>query len=143
MMKTMTYGLALGLATVMTLGGCQREAMRADAQPDFRMTASHRSVLAGETVTFTTSSTNTLGRSPEIQWHSSGGEDIRTSADNRVAQITFNDPGTHTVSADLLLDGARARTQSATVEVRPLSTQPGQQQLHRDLDDQDQQQDMQ
>lgn len=119
-MKTL-FGAVLSMVGMIALAGCQGEDLKVDAAPQFEMVASHEAVLEGETVTFTTRTANTLGRSAEIQWQTSAGHEIQTSADNRVAQITFDEPGMYTVSADLVVNGNRVQTQTQTVDVRPLA----------------------
>lgn len=111
-------------AGMLALVGCQDESLVAESEPQFNMVASHDEVLVGETVTFTTQTSNTLGREAEIQWHSSAGQQFQTSADKRVAQVTFDRPGTYIITADLLLNGNRVSSESQTIVVKPVRTMP-------------------
>ncbi len=114
---------AAGLAIFPACDTFQGGAKSTGESVGFSMQPSTNTILEGETVTLTTSSANTLGRNAEIIWHAEGGE-VRTSENGRVAQVTFPRNGTYTVSADLMLDGTRAQTQSSTIEVRALKV-PG------------------
>jgi len=79
--------------------------------------ASSVSILAGEVVTLTTRSENTLGRDAGVKWTSTGG-DIKTEDNGRIARVTFPNPGTYTVTGRLELDGQGTRTDSVDVRVR-------------------------
>ena len=111
---------AVAISGLLALGGCETGPDTQESTVGFAMEASHSRILAGETVTLTTSSENTLGRSAEVRWHANGA-DLKTSDNGRVAQATFSRPGTYVVSADLMIDGNRVQTQSETIEVQPLN----------------------
>jgi hypothetical protein len=84
-----------------------------------RLQPSSRTMVAGEIITIKANTENLLGRDAEVEWFAPGGE-IRTEENGRIARVMFNDPGTYTVSARLFVDGALARRESVTVNVRPL-----------------------
>ena len=109
----------VAVAGFLALGGCDTGPDASEPIMGFAMEASRESILAGEAVTFTTTSHNVLGRNAEIRWHATGA-DLETSENGRVAQATFEEPGTYAVSADLMVDGDRVQTQSQIIEVRPL-----------------------
>ena len=104
--------LAIGSACA---GGSRSSAPDDDVR--FRITASSASIVAGEMVTFTTRSENTLGRDPGVKWTSTGG-DIKTEENGRIARVTFPNPGTYTVTGRLELDGQAMRSDSVDIRVR-------------------------
>jgi hypothetical protein len=86
---------------------------------NLKLHPSSRSMVAGEIITIKANTENLLGRDAEVEWFAPGGE-IRTEENGRIARVMFTDPGTYTVSARLFVDGALARRDSVTVNVRPL-----------------------
>ncbi len=107
------------LGTIALAGGCRNDgdSTRVDDDVRFRVMASSVSILAGEVVTLTTRSENTLGRDAGVKWTSTGG-DIKTEDNGRIARVTFPNPGTYTVTGRLELDGQGTRTDSVDVRVR-------------------------
>lgn len=110
-----TFGLTLALGT-----GCRdndADTGTENAQVRFRVTASNTDIVAGDVVTFTTRSENTLGRDAAVRWTSTGG-DIKTEENGRVARATFTKPGTYTVTGRLEIDGQVVRSDSVDVRVK-------------------------
>lgn len=125
MTKTLRFAtLALvGALGTFNLAGCETGGSSSEQQTvGFAMSPSQKQVLAGETVTLTTTTQNTLGKQAEIQWNTTGGQ-IREIDNGRVAQVTFDQPGTYVVSAELMVDGQRWQTQTQTIQVRPVRTE--------------------
>ncbi len=110
--------IALALALV-SLSACEPKPQPAALDTiTFDVTASRYNALAGEVVTFTADATNTLGRSSKVNWTTTGGT-IERRADTAL-QIKFNDPGEYIISADLIVDGDRIRSDDAKVKITPV-----------------------
>lgn len=111
---------ALLVVAGLTLSACETGGQTASTQPTISLTPSNRNILAGEVVTVTTQTRNTLGRDSEIQWQSSGG-DLTTSRDGRIARVQFNEPGQYKIRANLMVNGQPVQTREVTIQVRPLA----------------------
>ena len=111
-MTALTFVLTAGL-------GCETKPEPGSVPVTFDVEASRTSVLAGENVTFTAKPTNTYDRDASIDWTTTGG-DLEIVDDDRVARVTFDDPGEYKVSADLLLEGKRVATEMVKVTVAPV-----------------------
>lgn len=85
----------------------------------FWIQSSDSDIVAGELVTVSANSRNTLGKKPSVKWSSTGG-DVSTESDGRVARVKFNEPGAYTVTARLELDGVAVDEDSVDIKVRPL-----------------------
>ena len=125
--RTTRFALHAALGLSMTVGlammpGCETGPSAVGEEVSFSIQPSSEQIMAGETVTLTSESQNVLGRDAQIEWHPSGGE-LRTSQNGRVAQITFPNPGTYNVTADLIVGGQRYTTQTTRIEVQPLPVQ--------------------
>lgn len=107
--------LTVSAATLFALG-CETEPKPGEVPVGFDVTASHSSIVAGESVTFTATTANTHGRDAEIRWESTGGEMTEVD-DDRVRRVTFDEPGEYKVSADLLIEGKRVATDIVKVYV--------------------------
>ncbi|MCI0365622.1 MAG: hypothetical protein L0Y44_10675 [Phycisphaerales bacterium] len=128
-MKSLTVrhilALACGtfLAGAATLTGCTTDDNRThDATlglTDFSVNSSADEVMVGETVTFTTRSTNLAGRNSEIEWSTTGGK-LDTEFNNRVARVQFDRPGMYMISSTLLIEGEPVETDMIMVKVKPL-----------------------
>jgi plastocyanin len=103
----------------LTLTGCQNDGYAGSENEDvrFRVIASNSDIVAGDVVTFTTRSENTLGRDAKVTWTSTGGE-IDTEDGGRIARATFEKPGTYTVTGQLKVDGQVVRSDSVDVRVK-------------------------
>jgi len=110
----------LGLMAL-TLTGCQNDGYSGSANEDvrFRVVASNTDIVAGDVVTFTTRSENTLGRDAKVTWTSTGG-DIDTENGGQLARATFDKTGTYTVTGQLQVDGQIVRSDSIDVRVKPV-----------------------
>ncbi len=76
-------------------------------------------VYQNETVTFRSSTRNSIGHDAALRWETTGGK-ISTMNDGRIAQVTFNTPGSYTVTCLLLSDNREVDRASATVTIKPL-----------------------
>lgn len=86
----------------------------------FWLEPSHTEILVGEETTVTSRSTNTVGRETVVEWHATGGE-LNELQDGRIARVTFNDPGTYTITGTLFVDETEIDTESIHIRVMPLS----------------------
>lgn len=77
-------------------------------------------MLVGEIVTITARTQDTYGRASELNWTSTSGK-LTTEQNGRVARVRFDEPGTFTVAAVLMVDGKEVRHESVEVVVKPLS----------------------
>src|SRR5688572_26754437 len=118
---TLFAALAVFFCTIAVQSGCEttRSNNATIEQPEFSIRSSANKIMAGETVTFTTRSTNLAGRRSEIAWSSTGGE-LSTDHNNQVARVHFDRPGTYMVTAKLNVDGKLAETDTATIKVIPI-----------------------
>lgn len=82
----------------------------------FSVDSSHDRIYVGESVTVWTQSTNTVGREPEIEWSSSGG-DIEELRNGSAVRVTFDTPGTYQVSAKLNLENGIDRMDEVSIRV--------------------------
>lgn len=111
----------LGVAGVLSLTACGTENIADDDQPEVDIDSSHKQVMAGERVTFEAESENILGMTPEIEWRVEGA-DLEELENGRVAQVTFDEPGTYNVDVELMVDGRRIASDRETVTVRPANS---------------------
>ena len=88
-------------------------------KPQISLRASNREIVAGDTTTLAIYSKNTAGANADIEWGSTGGR-LMTDDNNRVARISFDQPGVYTVTARLLIDGREVDRESTNITVRPL-----------------------
>ena len=89
----------------------------------FSITPSRNTALVGEAVTITSQSMNVVGTDSEIEWHTTGG-DLQPRQNGRVVQVTFDEPGTYNVSANLISDGVQVWSDTTTIRVNPLRQSP-------------------
>jgi plastocyanin len=112
--------VSVGMFSALGVAGCQNDGYSENDSADnmkFRVVASNTDIVAGDVVTFTTRSENTLGRDPKVTWTTTGG-DIDAEEGGRVARATFKSPGTYTVTGKLELDGHVVRSDSVDVRVK-------------------------
>lgn len=113
----------LSLAATALLGGCNTGGgSRADAgvrEPSIDINSSHKQIMVGESTTLTVASRNTVGHDAEVRWTSTGGN-VEPIDNGQIARATFDQPGTYTVTATLLLDGREVSRDSVDVSVRPI-----------------------
>jgi hypothetical protein len=81
---------------------------------------STRELTKGEIVTIIARSEDTYGRESKISWTTTSG-DLTTEQNGRVARIRFEEAGTYTVTAVLMIDGREARRATVDIHVKPLS----------------------
>lgn len=124
--------LSLAMAGLGGLAGCESTAPVGPV-PSFDISASRNSAVVGETVTITSQSMNVAGSESEIRWHVSGG-DVELRQDGRVAQVTFDEAGTYTVSANLISDGEQVMSDTTTIMVRPIGQGPAADRDHDHVD---------
>jgi len=80
---------------------------------------SARKCVVGETITFFSRTENTLGRDAKLDWTTTGGS-LKTTEEGRVAQVTFDKPGTYSVDGVLMADGKEVDRATTVVTVSPL-----------------------
>jgi len=73
----------------------------------------------GDTVTFQATTRDTYGRDAEVKWFTTATK-LSTDENGRVARVRFEEPGTYSVRASLLIDGREFMSDSAEVRVKPL-----------------------
>jgi hypothetical protein len=91
----------------------------ADTQPQINIIAHNRDVAAGDTVTLTVSSRNTLGRNARIEWTTTGGG-VTPEENGRIARVQFKEPGAYTVTSKLFVDGRLVDQDAVTITARPI-----------------------
>lgn len=107
------------LASLGLAAGCESGPRTVGGHPDVKVAASHKKVLVGETVTLTVASENFVARDADIQWYTTGGR-LEEINDGRVAQITFDKPGTYEAGAELLVNGAIQKVATQKITVSPV-----------------------
>lgn len=107
------------LAMILSVAACQTQPAPDNSDVAFEIRPSTREIMAGEIVTFTTRSENLLGRDAKVEWRTTGGK-LSTEGKGSIARVRFDDPGTYTVGARLILDGREVLTDNTTVTVRPV-----------------------
>ena len=90
---------------------------------DISVTQSAKKVNVNETVTFEVSDSNTLGRKADVTWEKTGGNLWYADDTKRVVQVSFNQPGTYSVTAILTVDGRESKRMRYDVDVQPLPIQ--------------------
>ena len=85
-----------------------------------KLEPSTRELMTGETVTITARSQDTYGRNSELNWTTTSG-DLTTEQNGRIARVKFDDAGTYTVTAVLMIDGHEERREAVNIRVKPLS----------------------
>lgn len=113
--------LALGLGLA---GGCQSGG-RADAdglrsRVALELEPSTTRLVQGEIVTIMAHTENTFGREVQVEWANTAG-DLQIEQNGRVARVQFDQPGTYTVWARMLVDGREVRRDSVNIDVRPVT----------------------
>jgi hypothetical protein len=91
----------------------------AESQPQINIVSANREVAVGDTSTFTVNSRNTLGRNARIEWASTSGK-VDTEENGRIARVHFDQPGSNTVTAKLLIDDKVVDQDTVTINARPL-----------------------
>jgi plastocyanin len=119
MRPALALTICLGLSSALGAAGCQSNSYAENDNVRFRVLASNVDIVAGDVVTFSTRSENTLGRDAKVTWTSTGGE-LDTEDGGRIARATFKKPGTYTVTGRLELDGQPTHSDSIDVRVKPI-----------------------
>ena len=120
LLRLVPVGFACVLAlTLLAAPGCETQPKVAEVPVGFIVTPSRDIVLAGENVTFTATTTNTIDRDATIEWTTTGGK-LEKVDNDRVTRVTFDEPGEYKVSADLLLEGKRVDTEIVKITVTPV-----------------------
>lgn len=125
MFRIATTQLILGILTVggFIVGtGCNDSASeysKKDHALKLNVKPSSSHCVQGETITFFSRTENTLGRDAHLEWSTTGGQ-LKTEEENRVARVTFDTPGTYTVTGVLMADGHEVDRSTTTVTVAPL-----------------------
>ena len=103
--------------TVLATAGCKSGPKPGEVRVGFEVIPSRTTILAGENVTFTANTTNTLNRDASIEWTTTGGKMEEVQGD-RIRRITFDDAGEYKVSTDLLIEGKRVDTEITKIFVQ-------------------------
>lgn len=116
--KNMNLSLAIVLSALAINACATDESMRHDETPvsSIEIEGSSRDLLVGDTATFIARTSDTYGRDAKVTWSSTAGT-INTDDDGRIARVTFNEAGTYTVKATLMVNGNAIRTDSVEVHV--------------------------
>lgn len=80
---------------------------------------SSREIVVGETVTFVARTHDTYGRSAKVEWSSTAG-DLKREEDGRIARVKFDEVGTYTVKASLMIDNVAVQSDMVEVRVKPI-----------------------
>ncbi len=118
--RACVWCLALGLGVAGCETGSRYGTVPSESRVDIDLEPSTTRLVTGETVTITARVNDTYGRDAKVAWMSTAG-DIDTEQDGRVARIKFNEPGTYTVSAVLIIDGNEVRRDFVEIHVKPLT----------------------
>ena len=106
--------------TLLAAVGCQSGPKPGEVRVGFEVIPSRTTILAGENVTFTANTTNTLNRDASIEWATTGGEMEQVEGD-RIRRVTFDEAGEYKVSTDLLLEGKRVDTEITKIFVQEVN----------------------
>jgi PKD domain len=91
----------------------------ADVQPQINIVSPNREVAAGDTITMTLNSRNTLGRNVRVEWTTTGGS-VTPQDNGRIARVQFDQPGAYTVTAKLYADEHLVDQDAVTITARPI-----------------------
>src|SRR6185503_14469841 len=113
---------ACAAMSITLFNGCSEGGTRSAqlGQTEFSIHPSATKIVAGELVTVTVKSANTLGREAEVRWETTGGE-LTTEQRGMVARVHFDQPGRYVVTSRLYLDGDLVQRDSTNIEVVPLT----------------------
>ncbi|MGP1308788.1 MAG: PKD domain-containing protein [Phycisphaerales bacterium] len=102
---TLAAAALTGLAAI-PLAGCEtsRPSAVAGTNAQIELDASSDQIVVGETVTFVARTKDTYGRDAKVEWNATSG-DLKTEQNGRIARVTFDEVGTYTVRASLMVDG--------------------------------------
>jgi len=115
------YLAVAGLLAFPLALGCQSDRSHVVGEEvGFWIDASDTDIVEGELVTLTAHDRNTVGREAKVEWKTTAGE-VETEENGRVARVSFDEPGTYTVTGRLVLDGQIVREDSVDIEVRRIS----------------------
>ena len=112
-----TIGAAI--ATLVMAGACANNEPADQRDVSMSVETSSHEILAGELVTLTAKTQNTLGRESSVRWLATGG-DVKTEDNGRIARITFKKPGTYTVTARLYVGDRVMREDTVDIHVKPV-----------------------
>lgn len=120
----MTRSIGIIAAAALALAGaaCNTDtAMHGSSEsaPALSVSAQNKTVTVGDTTTLTVQSRNTVGRNAHVEWMSTGGR-IETAENGRVARISFDAPGTYTVTARLFFDNVEVAHDAVNINAQPL-----------------------
>lgn len=115
---TLTAALLLGAAPL-ALVGCHDNRVDHRDEIGFSISASQTDILVGEVVTLTANTRDTMGKDVSIEWRSTGG-DLDTEQNETVARVQFDKAGTYSVTADLLLNDVKYKSDTRVITVRPV-----------------------
>jgi plastocyanin len=103
------------------VAGCQNSSYstRPDSTASLRLEPSSREIVVGETVTFVARTSDTYGRDARVRWTATSGQ-LSQEQDGRVARVRFNDAGTYTVSASLMIDNQPVQSDMVEIRVKPI-----------------------
>ena len=112
---------ALFAAASLGVSGCSDNQTRSGPPnpPSVHVQASSHDIVSGETVTLTARTQDTYGRDAKIRWTSTAGS-LKTEQDGRIARVKFDEPGTYTVRASLLVDGREVQSEMVEIHVKPV-----------------------
>ncbi|MFN0010041.1 MAG: PKD domain-containing protein [Phycisphaerales bacterium] len=125
-MKTLTNTCVVAsILALGAVGACEKNTRSSSGEPatsrvNLSLEPSTRSLMVGEIVTITARSEDTYGRNSQLNWSSTAGK-VTTEENGRIARVKFEQPGTYTVSAVLMIDGREARREAVEIRVKPLS----------------------
>ncbi len=117
--RACAWCLALGLGVAGCETGSRYETTPSESRVGLDLKPSTTSLLVGEIVTVTARVNDIYGRDAKLEWTSTAG-DLDTEQEGRVARVKFNEPGTYTVSAKLMVDGREVQHDYVEIRVKPL-----------------------
>lgn len=120
-MKKSVY-MGVVASVMMGLAGCSDWHSTSDrtTPSSIDVEASSREIVSGETVTLTARTRETYGRNADVRWSTTAGT-LRTEQDGRIARVKFDEAGTYTVKAVLMVDGREVQSDMVEVRVRPVN----------------------
>jgi hypothetical protein len=89
------------------------------AAPSISVSAANNDVVVGDTTTLTVNSRNTVGRDAHVEWMSTGGR-VMPEENGRIARMSFDAPGTYTVTARLFFGDQEVARDAVNLNVKPL-----------------------
>ena len=133
--------IALAMFGMSTIPACETTSSSSGPMVEFSISPSRTKAMVGETVSISTQTANVAGSNSQIEWHATGGQ-LEERQNGRVALVTFDEPGSYNISANLIADGVQVMSDTTTIHVRSMQPRPTIQQQGQRQDQRRQQSDV-